>query len=97
MPPTIEKMEKAPLGELADMGTVEAERPPDGEDHFVDGEGALAVVRLESHQYKIMPTNILSVDEESRTATTQIGPYKVAVTSPVGGPEDRTVVVTNTR
>ena len=95
--PTIEKMEKAPLGELAEMGTVEARRPPEGEDHIIDGEGALAVVSLDNQQYKVMPTNILSVDGESRTATTQVGPYSVEVASPIGGDVARTVEVTNTR
>lgn len=95
--PTIDDMEKAPLGELAEMGTVEAQRPPDGEDHFVDGEGALAVVQLDEHQYKIMPSNIMSVDEEGRSVTTQLGPYSVTVSSPVGGTAARAVEVVNTR
>jgi hypothetical protein len=95
--PTIERMEKAPLGELAGEGEIEALRPPRGEDHFVDGEGALAVIEMDNHQYKIVPSNILSVDGEGRTATTQLGPYKVTVASPVGGSTSRTVEVENTR
>ena len=94
--PTIETMEKAPYGELVEEGTIEAMRPPEGEDHFQTGEGALAVLSLDNQQYKVVPTNILSVDGESRTATTQVGPYKVEVTDTVGGAA-RTVRVENTR
>ena len=93
--PTIENMEKAPLGELAGTGLIDARRPPAGEDHFLEGEGALAVVEIDNVPHKIMPSNILSVDGESRTATTQLGPYKVVVKSPLGG--GRAVEVVNTR
>lgn len=96
-PPTIENMEKAPFGELAGEGEVGALRPPEEEDHFRTGEGALAVVVLEDQYYKVMPTHILSVDGEQRTATTQVGPYSVTVTSPMGGKAPRTVEVENTR
>ena len=93
--PTIENMEKAPLGELAGTGLIDARRPPAGEDHFLEGEGALAVVEIDNVPHKIMPSNILSVDGESRTATTQLGPYKVVVKSPLDG--GRAVEVVNTR
>jgi hypothetical protein len=95
--PTIENMEKAPYGELTGEGEVEAMRPPEEEDHFRTGEGALAVVELDGQHYKVMPTHILSVDEEQRTATTQVGPYSVTVTSPMGEKAARTVEVENTR
>lgn len=94
--PTIDKMEKAPYGELAGRGEIEAMRPPEDEDHFRSGDGALAVVSVDDQHYKVMPTHILSTDGEARTATTQIGPYKVVVASPVGGPA-RTVEVEKTR
>jgi hypothetical protein len=94
--PTIDTMEKAPYGELAGEGSIEAMRPPEGEDHFQTGDGALAVLSLDNQQHKVVPTNILSVDGESRMATTQVGPYKIEVTDSVGGAA-RTVTVTNTR
>lgn len=95
--PTIEKMEKADLGSLEGT-TVDARRPPEGEDHMVDGEGALAVIRQDGENRKVMPTNILSIDEESRAAVTQVGPYKVTVRSLIGGNgSPRAVSVTNTR
>ncbi|TQQ81884.1 hypothetical protein [Halonotius roseus] len=94
--PSIENMERAPLGELVERDTVLGMEPPADEDYYRTGEGALATVNLDDEFYKILPSNNIALNDETREATTHLGPYKVVVSSPVGG-ESRLIDVFNTR
>lgn len=86
--PTIDDIEKADLGTLADVteatGQVEADAPPEGEDALHGDEGgALAVVSINKKMCKIMPSNNVAFDddmEDGIAATTVLGPYRVTVT-----------------
>ena len=94
--PTLDRLEKADLGTLADMEEPVVGFPPvAGEDaHYGDENGALAIINVDDQMFKVMPSNNVSFDSRSETATSVVGPYRVAVED--RAPE-RIVTVTRTR